>query len=177
MRSEHSIETSLRVRAEAATVWREITRVDLASFRPPIHLALLGIPRPVRAEIARPGAGGARTAFLSNGRRFSQEITEWQPPTRYAFTFRPDPGFRVGYFFDLADGPLRMIDGSYLVVPADEGVWLRLSSRYELHGVAGWWGRAPVRMLLRSLQTHLLNGIRANAEHRGSGPAEERAGA
>jgi hypothetical protein len=170
MRSEHSIANSLLVRADAAAVWREITQVDLASFRPPFYLGVMGIPRPLRAEIVRPGVGGARIAYLSDGRRFSQEITEWEPPERYAFTFRPDPGFRVAGFLDLRDGPFRMIAGAYRVTPEEDGVRLHLATRYELHGIRGWLAGGTVRFVLHRVQDHLLRGIKANAERCSSGP-------
>ena len=172
MRTQHSLESVLRVRSDADTLWREITQVDLASFPHPAYLALLGIPKPVRAEIVRPGIGGARTAYFSNGLRFSQEITEWEPPTRYAFTFRPDAGFRVGHVLDLSAGPFRMISGVYRLAPADPGVWVRLSSTYELRGAAGPLLRVPVALVLRLFQTFLLRGIRANAERRSAGRSE-----
>lgn len=164
MRTEHTIEHSLIIKARAATVWREVTQVNLASFRHPAHLALLDIPKPVRAEVTQPGVGGARTAYFSNGLRFSQKIIEWRPPERYAFTFRPDPGFRVGYFLDLCGGPFRMIAGAYHILPTDAGVSLSLSSRYALDGILGYCLRVPVRLVLRWFQMYLLRGIKANAE-------------
>jgi hypothetical protein len=108
-----------------------------------------------------------RVAHFSNGRRFSQEITEWRPPERYAFTFKADPGFRVGYCLDLADGPFRMVAGAYQIDRAGSGARLALSSEYELRGVAGALLRIPVRLVLRLFQAYLLRGIRMNAE-RGS---------
>ena len=39
-----------------------------------------------RRRPAGPGIGGARTAFFSSRRRFTQKITEWRPFERYAFT-------------------------------------------------------------------------------------------
>lgn len=177
MRTEHVIQNALEVRADAAIVWREITQVDLASLRHPALFAWLGIPKPVRAEIVRPGVGGARIAHFSNGHRFSQDILEWQPPTRYAFTFRADPGFRVGHFIDLSDGPFRMISGTYQVTPTDRGVLLRLTTRYELLGAGGVLLRNPVKLVLHSVQSYLLKGIRANAERRAASDSAERASA
>lgn len=109
------VEQSMEIQASAASIWKEVTQVDIASFRHPTYLRLLGIPKPLRAQVLRAGNGGARIARFSNGLRFSQEITDWQPNERFAFTFRADPGFRVAYCLDLSKGPVRMISGAYRI--------------------------------------------------------------
>jgi len=162
----HRIEHSVNIAASAPCVWREVTQVDIASFRHPAYLSILGIPKPLRAEVTRPGVGGARLAFFANGRRFSQEITEWQPCERYAFTFNPDPGFRVAYCLDLSDGPFRILEGAYQLRPMGAETRLCLASDYELRGAVGACLRWPVRLVLHLFQTYLLRGIRINSERR-----------
>lgn len=166
-KEQHTIEHSLEIHASAESVWQHITEVDIASFRHPIYFSVLGIPKPLRAHVSSPGVGGTRTAFFSNGRRFSQQITEWQPSERYAFTFRADPGFRVAYLLDLSHGPFRMKAGAYRIEPGQSGVRLSLSSQYELCGVIGICLRLPVRLVLDIFQRYLLRGIKANAERQG----------
>lgn len=85
-KEQHTIEHSTQINASAETVRQHITEVDIASFHHPAYFSLLGIPKPLRAEIDEPGVGGARTAFFSSRRRFTQKITEWRPFERYAFT-------------------------------------------------------------------------------------------
>jgi hypothetical protein len=164
----HRIEHSITINAPVQTVWHHITDVDIASFRHPAYFSVLGIPKPLRAEVTKPGQGGIRTAYFSNHKRFSQEITQWQPPERYAFTFRADPGFRVGYVLDLSNGPFRMKAGAYRIEPNRAGVMLSLSSRYELYGITGLCLRLPVRLVLELFQRYLLRGIKANAEREAS---------
>jgi hypothetical protein len=159
-----SIEQSIQVKASAETVWQHITEVDIASFHHPAYLSFLGIPKPLRAEVVEPGLGGTRTAYFSNGRRFSQVITEWRPYERYAFTFQPDPGFRVAYLLDLSSGPFQMKAGSYQITPGQNEVFLSLASRYELRGIAGAFLFVPVRLVLTLFQRYLLRGIKVNAE-------------
>jgi hypothetical protein len=170
--NQYTIRHTILINAPAESVWRHITEVDIASFKHPAYFSLLGIPKPLRAVISEPGLGGTRTAFFSNGRRFSQEITEWQPHERYAFTFQADPGFRVAYLLDLSDGPFQMKAGSYRIVPAQNGVSLSLASWYELRGTAGVCLFIPVRVVLNLFQRYLLRGIKANAE-RQEMPASE----
>jgi len=152
------------VLAPADCVWRHITEVDIASFRHPAYLSALGIPKPLRAEIREAGAGGVRVAYFDNDKRFLQEITFWKPPEEYSFTFRADPGFRVGHFLDLAEGPFRMKSGTYTLARIEDGVSLRLTSRYELRGVSGLCLSLPIRLSLGLFQHYLLRGIKANAE-------------
>jgi hypothetical protein len=168
----HRIERSVEIAAPADVVWRNVTQVDIGSFRHPAYFSLLGIPKPVRAEISQPGLGGRRTAFFANGRRFSQEITAWQPPTYYEFTFDPDPGFRVAYVLDLRGGPFRMTAGAYHIVPHPGHVMLHLSSQYELHGLIGTCLGWPVKLILSLFQRYLLSGIKANAERFAAVPAD-----
>ena len=165
----YSIENSVNIAASAELVWQEVTQVDIASFRHPAYLSILGIPKPLRADVLRPGVGGARIAYFSNNLRFSQEITQWQPSESYGFTFKPDPGFRVAYCLDLSDGPFRMVAGAYRISRTEFGTRLSLSSQYELHGALGVCLRSPVRLVLHLFQIYLLRGIRANSERRAPG--------
>jgi hypothetical protein len=85
-------------------VWDQIVNVDIASYPHPGYFRIAGIPNPLRAEVVADGVGGRRIAYFDNGKRFLQQITAWEPPREYAFTFNPEKGFRVAYFFDLSDG-------------------------------------------------------------------------
>lgn len=163
---QHIVEQSLRLDASVESVWREITEVDIASFRHPVHMSILGIPKPIRAEMLHTGVGGMRIAHFSNGRRFRQIITEWQPSERFAFTFEADPGFRVAYLLDLSEGPFRMIAGAYRITRTETETFLSLSSTYELRGATGFCLRRPVSLVLRVFQNYLLRGIRTNARRR-----------
>ena len=160
----HRVEHVTEVQAPADIVWRHVTEVDIASFRHPAYFKLLGIPKPLRAEVTQPGVGGRRVAFFDNGRTFTQKITAWQPNSQYNFTFQADPGFRVGYLLDLSAGPFQMKSGAYRIVPGEGGVQLTLASQYELRGFWGWCLSIPVRLVLDLFQRYLLRGIKANAE-------------
>jgi hypothetical protein len=162
--AQKEIQRAVDVRASPERVWHEVTRLDIAAFSHPAYLSILGIPKPLRAEILQAGVGGARVAYFERGRRFSQQITDWQPGRRYAFTFRADPGFRVAYVLDLSNGPFRMIAGAYDLSANPTGTRLSLLSLYELRGVAGVCLGVPVRMVLDLFQRYLLRSIRASAE-------------
>jgi len=158
------IKHSVCVCAPAECVWRHITDVDIASFRHPAYLSVLGLPKPLRAEVIEAGVGGRRVAYFDNGKRFTQEITVWNPLDQYAFTFQADPGFRVGHVLDLAEGPFRMRTGTYTLSVVAGGIRLQLESQYELRGVRGVSLIPPVWLVLSMFQKYLLRGIKANAE-------------
>jgi hypothetical protein len=166
---QHVIESFVDVQAPAAFVWNEVTEVDIGSFRHPLYLRALGVPQPLKASVLAPGVGGARVAHFSNGLRFAQDLTEWRPNLGYAFTFRADDGFRVGWLLDLSRGPFRLLSGAYRLRPSGAGIHLVLSTRYSLSGRAAPLLRWPVRTVLLLFQRHLLSGIRRNAERRVAG--------
>jgi hypothetical protein len=168
---EYVLEASIVVRAPADLLWKEVTEVDIASFRHPLYLRALGVPKPLNATVVASGVGGARIAHFSNGRSFSQAITEWEPNVYFGFTFHADPGFRVGWLLDLGSGPFCMRSGAYRFRPADSGIELTLVTRYSLRGVAGACLKLPVGLILRIFQRYFLAGIRRNAE-RGANDGE-----
>jgi len=163
-KEQHTIEHAIHINASRQSVWQHITEVDIMSFRHPAYFSLLGIPKPLRAEIIDAGVGGTRIAYFSNGRTFSQTITSWQPHERYAFTFQAEPGFRVAYLLDLSDGPFQMKAGAYQITSCQTGVRLSLTSHYTLNGIVGICLYIPVRSILNLFQRYLLRGIKANAE-------------
>ncbi len=162
------LEHTTQIEASAELVWQHVTEVDIASFDHPAYFSLLGIPKPLRAEITKSGVGGKRVAYFDNGRSFTQAITTWQPHTQYDFTFQAEPGFRVAYLLDLANGPFQMIAGSYRIAPCRDGVQLTLASDYQLRGFFGWCLYLPVWLVLNLFQRYLLRGIKTNAEREAS---------
>lgn len=164
MNKSHTITQSITINAPAGRVWAQITQLDISQFSHPPYLALLGIPKPLRAEITRDGVDGARIAYFAGGRRFTQAITAWEPDKLFAFTFKADPGFRVGHLLDLSSGPFRMLSGAYRLETAGDLVHLELESRYQLTGWQGPLLYFPVRIVLYLFQSYLLRSIRANAE-------------
>lgn len=143
-------------------VWREITDVDIASYRHPPLFRLLGIPHPERAEVIASGVGGQRIAHFSTGKRFIQRITAWNPPHEYAFSFNPERGFRVGFIFDLSDGPVQIPTGSYELAEWSAGTRIRLSTTYSIDRRLHLLLEMPVRAMLRAFQRYLLSSISRN---------------
>jgi hypothetical protein len=151
------------VRGTPSHVWRLIVNVDIAQYPQPRFFRLLGIPHPERAEVSYEGVGGERIASFDTGKRFLQRITEWDPPRRYAFTFNPEPGFKVLYFFDLSDGPVQIPAGAYDLTPDSGGTRIVLSTEYSIDRRARLMLQLPVMTMLKLFQRYLLRGIARNA--------------
>ncbi len=98
-----TIDSKIIINGQAQTIWDNITNVKIEKFSDPCIFKLLDIPKPLRAEIISDGQGGSRIAYFSTGKKFIQKILIWKPLTEYSFSFNPEKGFRVCYFFELSE--------------------------------------------------------------------------
>ncbi len=166
VRHVRSVESSITVCGSIQETWDEITNVDIASDTHPAYFRLFGIPNPLRAEIESAGVSGRRIAYFDNGKRFIQAITIWEPLRKYSFTFNPEKGFKVLFFFDLSDGVVQIPTGTYWLSPDGTGTKIRLGTQYSIDRAMSPILAAPVRLSLRLFQRYLLKSIRRNVEAR-----------
>ncbi len=164
MQVERHLESSIRISADPAAIWEQITNVRIEQFSEPWYFRFLDIPKPLSAEVQSEGVGGSRIAYFKNKKRFIQKITAWDRPSHYAFTFNPEEGFRVGYVFDLANGVFRILTGSYRLVQASNGVTLTLDTTYSIRRSAMTLLAVPIRLVLIVFQKYLLSSIKKNSE-------------
>lgn len=161
---DKSISSSIEITGKAENIWENITDVRLEQFADPLIFKLLDIPKPLKAEVLSAGEGGSRVAYFDSGKRFLQKITVWKPFTEYSFSFNPEKGFKVGYFFDLSDGVFRILSGSYYLTPVNTAIRLTLVTRYSLHSRFYFLANLPVRLVLKMFQKYLLASIKKNTE-------------
>lgn len=163
------VDTRTLIRADAATVWRNLVRpTGIRREETRTRLAhRIGFPRPVTATLSHEGLGGSRYALFERGVMLRETVTEWLPERQMAFTIDPatipaealDEHVTIGGpFFDV-------IDGSYEIVPLDSGrVELRLRTTHRLsthfNPYAGVW----TELLMRQIQESLLHVVRTRAE-------------
>ena len=103
MTSNHitkSIHSDVDIYGQPENIWDNITNVKIGQYSDPIIFRILDIPKPLKAEVISEGEGGKRIAYFESGIRFIQEILVWKPNKEYSFSFNPEKGFRVFYFFD-----------------------------------------------------------------------------
>ena len=159
------VESTQPIGCEIARVWKYVTDVDVTEYRLPAVFKLLGVPRPLRAELQGEGVGARRTAWFDNGKRFVQSVTEWKPPNSLRFSFTADPGFRAGYLFDLSSGPFRILEGWYRLEEAGASATrATLGSRYLCAIPRVLLVPAIIHRVLPAYQRFLLQTIRANCE-------------
>lgn len=160
-----TLSSSVRVVAPPETVWSNITNVRIDSSVPPRLFTLLGIPKPLHAELFEKPPERRRVAYFANGKRFSQEITWWKPLEGYAFTFRADQGFKVAFVLDLARGPFRLVSGEYHMAEREGGIDLTLTSTYFVGGLMRLCS-LPFAIVMRAFQRYLLSAIKQSCEER-----------
>jgi hypothetical protein len=165
--------TEIVVDAPVEAVWPEVVEVPAIAEREQraaLHTRL-GFPRPVSAELTRPGTGGIRYARFEGGVLFIETITAWEEGRRIAFTIDAqtdsippttlDPHVTIGgEYFDV-------LDGEYVLEPIDGGrtrIILTSSHRLSTHlnAYAGLWAG----IIMRSIQDNILEIVRERAERR-----------
>ena len=158
------ISSNIDINGQPEIIWNNITNVRIEQFSDPKIFRVLGIPRPLKADLLVEGEGGKRIAYFDNGKRFIQEITRWRRLEEYSFNFNPEKGFRVGYLFDISDGIFKIINGSYFLTTNKHITTLRLSTGYTLDSRIYFLFNTPVRMILKIFQKYLLTSIKKNSE-------------
>lgn len=162
--SSRYVHNTILLNVGAADIWQEITNVKVEKFRFPLLFSVLGVPKPLSAQVIIEDVGGYREATFSNKAQFKQEILEWDLHKKYRFRFNPTADFRVGHVMSLAKGPFEIETGGYELFDHHGQVRLVLSSNYKLHGFTGALMHLPFRLVVYYFQKYLLQGIRKNLE-------------
>lgn len=167
MRKNHiirSIQSDISINAQSQKIWDNITNVKIEEFSDPFIFKLLDIPKPLSAEVISEGEGGTRIACFTDGKRFMQKILVWRPLQEYSFSFNPEKGFRVGYFFDLSEGVFGILNGAYYLTRNADLTNLKLVTTYSLDRRIYFLFNIPVRLILKIFQRYLLRSIKRNTE-------------
>jgi len=159
-----SIDSDIVINGTPEIIWDNITNVKIEQFSDPLIFRLLDIPKPLRAEVVSEGAGGSRIAYFDSGKRFIQKILVWRPLTEYSFSFNPEKGFTVCYFFDLSEGVFRIPSGAYYLATNSDSTKLKLVTTYSIDKRLYVLLNLPVRGILKLFQKYLLSSIKKNSE-------------
>lgn len=159
-----TIFSKIEIYASPEKIWENITNVKIEQFSDPFIFRLLDIPKPLRAEVFSEGEGGARVAHFNTGKKFLQKILIWEPMKYYSFSFNPEKGFRVLYFFELSEGIFRISTGAYSLYTNDENTVLKLVTNYSINKRFFFAFNLPARLILKLFQRYLLNSINRNSE-------------
>jgi hypothetical protein len=159
-----TIGSKIEIQGPPNLIWEQITNVQIEKFSDPWIFKLLDIPKPMRAEVISEGPGGQRIAYFDNGKKFMQKILIWKPMQEYTFSFNPEKGFRVGYFFELSEGVFRIPTGAYYLTSEGATTTLELTTTYSLDRRLFWLFNLPVRLILKIFQRYLLKSIKTNSQ-------------
>jgi hypothetical protein len=159
-----SSSSEIEINSLPESIWENIMNVKIEPLSDPLFFRLLDIPKPLRAEVISEGAGGSRIAYFNNGKRFMQKILIWNPLKEYSFSFNPEKGFKVFYFFDLSEGIFRIPHGAYYLNTKPYSTKLRLETTYSIDRRFYFLLFLPVRLVLKIFQKYLLSTIKKNSE-------------
>jgi hypothetical protein len=161
--------STIEISASSKVIWDNITNVRIEQFPDLFIFKILDIPKPIKAEVVSEGKGGRRIAYFNTGKRFMQEIIDWVPFDRYSFSFNPELGFRVCYFFELSEGIFRIPFGEYSILNQGQKTFLKLNTTYSIDRRFYLFLQFPVWFILKIFQRYLLTSIK-NISQRNEGP-------
>lgn len=159
-----TIASTIDINGQPETIWDNITNVKIEQFSDPRIFKLLDIPKPLKADVISEGQGGKRIAYFDSGKRFMQKILVWKPFTEYSFSFNPEKGFKVCYFFELSEGVFQIPFGAYYLTTNGQTTSLKLTTTYSIDRRLYFLFNIPARIILKAFQRYLLTSIKKNSE-------------
>lgn len=166
-----TVETSIDIQADPATVWRHIERV--APIRPEEEVyswtQSIGFPRPIEATLSKEGVGGVRHARFAGGLLFVETVTAWEPQSRLVFEIRADtaniPPTTLDEHVTIGGPYFDTLEGEYRIEPlAGGGVRLHLSSRHRLSTTFNFYAGLWTDAVMRDIQNNILHVVRRRCE-------------
>jgi hypothetical protein len=158
-----TIGSTIDINGQPEVIWDNITNVKIEQFSDPLIFKLLAIPKPLNAEICLEGEGGKRIAYFDNGKKFMQKILIWKPLVEYSFSFNPEKGFKVCYFFELSEGVFQIPFGAYYLTTNGQTTTLKLTTTYSIDRRLYFIFNFPARLILKVFQRYLLTSIKKNS--------------
>ncbi len=168
---DYVVTRSIVVAAPPERLWpllRGIPDVRADEGRWNVSQDIVGIPRPLGAQLFGEGVGAERTANWGAHIRFKERIVEWRENQRigWRFDFAGSRGWEFTDRHLAPDSPyFRVTTGGYTLTPLDPGhTRLSLETRYwiatPVNGYASLWGE----LFLGDLENNLLALVKGRAE-------------
>ena len=140
-----SVESSIEIHSDAATIWKNIERVPAISTEelPAAWNRAIGFPRPIEATLDHEGTGGVRHATFAGGVLFIETVDVWEPLRRLGFSIRADTNSIPPTTLDehvTVGGPyFDVLHGEYILESVSpDVVRLRLVSRHRVSTDFNW---------------------------------------
>ena len=162
---------TIDIQAPDSLVWAHVTRVgEIAETEDRSGInRLLGMPRPLRAELDTLAVGGYRKAVFERGLVFHETVFEYEPLRRMAFHIeaRPDeiPPTAMDEHVVVGGEYFNVLEGRYALEPLGAGrCRLHLSSRFVVSTSFNFYAGLWARWIMSDIQENILQVIRRRAE-------------
>jgi hypothetical protein len=170
-REHASVSRSVVIDAPVETIWpllRGIPDVRPDEKHWNITQDVIGVPRPIGAQLDRDGIGADRHAVWEHNIRFRERITEWEEHRRIGWTFLFDDIAGWGYTDRhlMPNSPYFTITtGGYRAEPLAGGrTRVTLHTEYAVQTPVNAYSRLWGELLLGDVETNILAIIRQRAE-------------
>ncbi len=169
--TEQSVTSTIEIAAPPEQVFNKLA--DVRNIRPDelgfslVHL--IGLPRPIEAQMSGSGSDRVRTSRWENDVWFQEVITDWQEPSHMRWKFFIPKGAIPrdaldrhvevgGEYFDLIDG------GYELVRTASGGTQLSLTTRFANKSQLKLYGNLWGKIVLADFHQSILGLMKTRAE-------------
>lgn len=164
-----TVETRIVIEADPATVWRtliDVPQIQPAERRFSVLFDLFGVPRPLKATLDTPGAGGMRRGWFEDQLTFDERIIDWQPQQRIGWAITVGNRSAIPAPWNEIGGRSFAVTGaSYWIEPVSSNrVILHLNSTYRLSTHFNSYGAYWVGWGMGQFQDEVVQIIKARAE-------------
>lgn len=90
--NRYMVENTITIHASPEAVWQQIINVNTIEEGeiPDSLTSIIGVPKPIEANMNAQGVGAVRTSTWEKGVSFNEVITQWVPNERMTYTFDID---------------------------------------------------------------------------------------
>lgn len=167
----YEVKNSIVINAPIDVVWRQLASVSyIADEEFPMSFSqLIGIPRPLQADMDSQGVGAVRTSKWQSGVVFKEVITDWQPRKQMLYQFDIDPDLIPDNALDkhvkLGGEYFSPLYGGYYLTPTANGqTMLTLKTTVEDNTNFTIYSRLWGEFIFQDFHNSLLKMIKNRAE-------------
>lgn len=167
----YTVKNSIVIQAPPEAVWSQLANVKTInpsefSFS---LTALIGVPRPVEANMNGAGVGSVRTSRWEKGVEFKEIITTWVPNEKMTYSFDIDPEKIPDYALDkhvkLGGKYFSPLTGGYYISTDEKGnTILSLETTLADNTNFGIYSRMWGELIFRDFHMSLLKLMKSRAE-------------
>ena len=167
----YEVKNAIVINAPIDVVWRQLASVSyIADEEFPMSFSqLIGIPRPLQADMDSQGVGAVRTSKWQSGVVFKEVITDWQPRKQMLYQFDIDPDLIPDNALDrhvkLGGEYFSPLYGGYYLTPTANGqTMLTLKTTVEDNTNFTIYSRLWGEFIFQDFHNSLLKMIKNRAE-------------